>query len=169
MPMIPFIERFPEVGALETRSVTVLPGQDLPEGQYGFVELYCDEPSCDCRRVIIDVLRPETGWSKVWATIGYGWESSDFYRKWSRGRGDPAEMQGPYLDPFNPQTKYSPALLNLFRVLVKSPEYVTRLQQHYRMFRESVDRGDNRGSTQGTNLIEKRRKHLRDLKRRRGR
>ena len=83
MPMIPFMERFPEVGARETRSVTVPPRQDLPEGEYGFVELYCDEPACDCRRVILDVLRPETGWSKVWATISYGWESLDFYGKWA--------------------------------------------------------------------------------------
>jgi hypothetical protein len=43
--------------------------------------LYCDEPGCDCRRVTINVLRPETGWGKVWATISYGWESTDFYKE----------------------------------------------------------------------------------------
>src|SRR2546428_12515041 len=85
MPMIPFMERFPELGARETRSVTVPQRQDLPEGEYGFVELYCNQPGCDCRRVMIDVLRPETGWSKVWATISYGWESLDFYRPWAVG------------------------------------------------------------------------------------
>jgi hypothetical protein len=115
MPMIPFMERFPEVGARETRSVTVPQRQDLPEGEYGFVELYCDESACDCRRVMIDVLRPETGWSKVWATISYGWESLDFYRQWGGAGSDPVQIKGPYLDPLNPQTKYSSALLNLFR------------------------------------------------------
>lgn len=30
MPMTPFVERFPEVGARETRSVTVTHRQDLP-------------------------------------------------------------------------------------------------------------------------------------------
>ena len=69
MPRIPLMERFPEVGARETRLVTVPQRQDLPDWEYGFVELYCDEPDCDCRRVMINVLRPETGWSKVWATI----------------------------------------------------------------------------------------------------
>src|SRR6266581_1506064 len=82
MPMIPFIERFPDLGGRETRSVTATQRPDLPDGEYGFVELYCDEPGCDCRRVTIDVLRPETGWSKIWATISYGWESLDFYRTW---------------------------------------------------------------------------------------
>jgi hypothetical protein len=167
MPMIPFMERYPEVGARETRSVTVPPGQDLPEGEYGFVELYCDKPGCDCRRVMIDVLRPETGWSKVWATISYGWESLDFYRKWGVVDGDPIQIKGPYLDPLNPQSKYSSALLNLFQFLLQSPEYVARLQRHYQKFREFVDKGANRSNSQATNRIENRRKHLRDFKRRR--
>src|ERR1700758_4214985 len=37
MPMTPFMERFPELGARETRSVTVPPGQDLPDGEFGFL------------------------------------------------------------------------------------------------------------------------------------
>src|ERR1039458_3144226 len=53
MPMTPFMERFPEVGARETRSATVTQRQDLPDGEYGFLELYCDEPGCDCRRATI--------------------------------------------------------------------------------------------------------------------
>ena len=163
------MKRFPEVGAQETRFVTVPQGQDLPEGQYGFVELYCDEPGCDCRRVMIVVLRPETAWNKVWATISYGWESPGFYRRWTGGDGDPAQFEGPYLDPLNPQTEHSPALLNLFRFLLQSPEYVARLQRHYQMFRESVDREANRGNGERTRRPENRRERLRDLKRRRHR
>ena len=164
MPMIPFMERFPEVGARETRSVTVPKRQDLPEGEYGFVELYCDEPGCDCRRVMIDVLRPETGWSKVWATISYGWESLDFYRQWGAAGSDPVQIKGPYLDPFNPQTTYSSALLNLFRFLIQSPEYVARLQRHHQMFRESVDSADNRSHSHEANRIKDRRKALREFR-----
>jgi hypothetical protein len=167
MPMIPFIEKFPDLGARETRSVTATQRQDLPDGEYGFVELYCDEPGCDCRRVMIDVLRPETGWSKIWATISYGWESLDFYRRWGGAGGDPIEIKGPYLDPLNPQTQYSSALLNLFRFLVQSPDYVERFQQHYQMFRESVDREDSGSNSQERNRIENKRKHLRNVKRRR--
>ena len=85
------------------------------------------------------MLRPETGWSKVWATISYGWESLDFYRHWGGGDTDPVQIKGPYLDPLNPQTKYSSALLNLFRFLLQSPEYVARIQRDYQMFRKSVD------------------------------
>jgi len=167
MPMIPFMERFPELGARETRSVTATRRPDLPDGEYGFLELYCDEPGCDCRRVMIDVLRRETGWSKIWATISYGWERLDFYQKWGGAGYDPIEIKGPYLDPLNPQTNYSSALLNLFRFLIQSPDYVDRLRRHYQMFRESVDREHSRSITQETSRIENRRKRLRDPKRRR--
>ena len=44
MPMIPFVEKFPEVGARETRFVTVTNREELPDGEYGFFELYCNEP-----------------------------------------------------------------------------------------------------------------------------
>src|ERR1035438_8132750 len=47
MPMTPFMERFPEVGARETRSVTVINRQDLPDGEYGFLEVYCIVTSPD--------------------------------------------------------------------------------------------------------------------------
>ena|ERR1017187_2538452 len=167
MPMTPFMERFPEVGVRETRSVTVTHRQDLPDGEYSFLELYCDEPNCDCRRVIIDVLRPETGWSKIWATISYGWEGLDFYLKWGATASDPSEVKGPYLDPLNPQTKYSAALLNLFRFLLQSPDYVERLKRHYQMFRDSVEKGHGRQDGLEINRIENRRKRLRDPKRRR--
>jgi len=76
---------------------------------------------------MMDVLRAETGWSKVWATISYGWESLDFFRKWGVGESGLIQIKGPYLDPLNPQTKYSSALRNLFRFLLQSPEYVARL------------------------------------------
>ena len=167
MPMTPFMEKFPELGARETRSVTVTQRQDLPDGEYGFVEFYCDEPGCDCRRVMIDVLRPETGWSKIWATISYGWESLDFYKKWGGAGNDSMEMKEPYLDPLNPQTNYSTALLNLFRFLVQSPDYVERLQCHYRMFRAAVDDDHGRHNHDEANRLENRRKRLRDPNRRR--
>jgi hypothetical protein len=81
-PMTPFMNRFPRLAASETLSVTITGRDDLPYGEYGFIEFYCNEPQCDCRRVLVVVLRPETGW-KFWAAINYGWESLEFYQKWA--------------------------------------------------------------------------------------
>jgi hypothetical protein len=164
MPMSLFMERFPEVGARETRSARITQQRDLPDGEYGFLEFYCDEPGCDCRRVTIRVMGRETG-SKILATMSYGWESADFYKRWSVAGGDAIEMQGPSLDPINPQTQYSSALLDLFRFLLQSTEYVERLKRHYRMFRESVEKGDGRQGS--VKRIEQDRKRRRELRRRR--
>ena len=138
MPMVPFMQKFRDLGVSETRSVKMTGVPELPDGDYGFIELYCDEPNCDCRRVFIDVFRHDTG-QKIWATIGYGWESLEFYRKWARGSCDGKELMGASLAEFNPQTKYSPALLSVFQALLKSPEYVERIKKHYRIFRAAVD------------------------------
>jgi hypothetical protein len=139
MLMTPFMKRFPELGARETRSVTVPDKEDLPSGEYGFIELYCNEPQCDCRRVVVVVLRPETGW-KFWAVINYGWESVQFYKKWAGApASDRSAWQGPELDPLSEQTPYAPALLNLFKWVLQSPGYVERLKKHYRLFRTAVD------------------------------
>jgi hypothetical protein len=160
MPMIPFVERFPELGARETRSVKVENVPGLPDGEYGFFELYCNEPGCDCRRVIILVLQPETGWRKILATISYGWESVDFYRKRVGPFMDTDELQGPTLDTLNAQSRCSPALLELFRSMIQSPEYLERLKRHYQMFRAAVDSGPK------ANRLDNRRKRLRDPRRR---
>ena len=142
MPMIPFVEKFRELGSRETRSLTVVGRDDLPDGDYGFMELYCNEPGCDCRRVMVVVVRPETGWNKFWATINYGWESPDFYRKWAKDPSlDPAQLKGPFLDPLAAQSKFSPVLLELFEFLVQSPDYVRRLRDHYQLFRAAVEKG----------------------------
>lgn len=141
MPMTPFLQKFPELGARETRSLTVVGRDDLPDGNYGFIELYCNEPPCDCRRVMVFVLRPDTGWNP-WATINYGWESLGFYQKWARSSSqDRFQWQGPFLDPLGTQTQYSPRLLDLFRFLLQSPDYVPRLKNHYRLFRAAVEDG----------------------------
>ena len=64
MSMSPFISRFPGLGEQETRVATVLEDDELPEGEYAFLESYCDEPGCDCRRVVVRVVErssPEEG------------------------------------------------------------------------------------------------------------
>lgn len=137
--MIPFMERFPALGPGETRSVIVPDKQELPSGEYGFIELYCNEPNCDCRRVVILVLRPDTGW-KSWAVINYGWESVKFYQQWAGApASDRSGWQGPLLDPLSEQGPYAPLLLDLFRWVLESPSYRERLKKHYQLFRAAVD------------------------------
>ena len=142
MPYIPFHEYFPEIAERETRSITVPPGADLglPAGEYGFLEMYCDEPGCDCRRVFFCVVRPDHQGPE--AVVAWGWEDVDFYANWLKygDAADAAELKGPVLNLASPATQLAPALLELVRnVLLTDPEYVERIKRHYRMFRDRVD------------------------------
>ncbi len=128
---------FPELGPKETRSASVQGRPGLPDGEYGFIELYCDEAHCDCRRVMIYVYSRATA-PRILATINYGWESVAFYTKWLRNKQDAQHCVGTSLDPINPQTAYAPALLDLFEFLLEDPVYAERLERHYRLFKGAV-------------------------------
>jgi hypothetical protein len=136
MAMVPLYRLIGKRAGAETRSVTVPAGgaYGLPGGSYGFVEFYCDDRKCDCRRVIFQVWREDTK-AKIWATITYGWDTPEYYARWSGcGAGIEAEeMASATLEPLSPQTELSGALLNLFReVLLEDADYVARLKRHYR-------------------------------------
>ena len=147
MPFIMFYELFPEMAKRETRSLTVLPGKrgEIPAGHYGFLDMYCDEPGCDCRRVFLMVLSSPV--QRTEAVIAWGWEDESFYRKWSHDDDLPSEqleaLKGPCLNMGSPETELAPALLDFVRnVLLTDPAYVERIKRHYRMFREKIETPD---------------------------
>ncbi len=140
MPMIPFYTKYLDLAVDEKRMLTVFGRDDLPDGEYGFVELYCNEAGCDCRRVIISVVTPTTD-SKVWATLNYGRENLEFYERWLGDKENAVDCKGPSLDPINPQTKYSPVLLGLFEQLLTDEKYVERLKRHYELFKRPAKTG----------------------------
>lgn len=75
-----FHQKFPDIGVTETRTII-----EINDGRRGdtflFLELYCDEVGCDCRRVFVQVdsvreleaRRPAT-----LATLVYGWGGEQF-------------------------------------------------------------------------------------------
>lgn len=129
-----FFSRFGDLAFKETRAVTIPAGNPVPAGEYGFIEYYCTDNNCDCRRVIIKVLSQDSG-EKVWAVISYGWESVAFYRKWSPRTDNAEKCARPTLDPLNPQSEYAEHLLAFFEQMIQDKAYVDRLKHHYKMFR----------------------------------
>jgi len=130
MSYVPYVQVVGQRGFEETRWVLIRKDAHLPDGDYGFLELYCSDPKCDCRRVLIHVIREDTA-DQVWATISYGFASPGFYGTWV---GDPsiaAQLAGASLEPIGPQSSYAPALLEVFGSLIEAPEYTARLERHY--------------------------------------
>ena len=79
---------------------------------------------------------------RVEAVIAYGWESRDFYVRWMH-EDDPLviqDLQGPALNLASPQSPRASAILDLVsNVALRDEQYIERLKNHYRMFRETVD------------------------------
>jgi hypothetical protein len=140
----PFQEVFPAVAEQETRTLTILPGarSSLPVGDYGFLEMFCDERGCDCRRVFFSVVSSTR--QQIEAVIAWGWENPEFYATWMKD-DDPrvvANLKGPVLNVGSPATALAPALLELTRtVLLQDTHYVERIKRHHQMFRQRIEGG----------------------------
>jgi hypothetical protein len=139
--MTPFYTQYPDLSQRETR-VAIVPFTQghTPVGRYAFIEHYCEETDCDCRRVLIEVVEESTP-ERHLATINFGWESAAFYAK---KLGDDfeaaAEIRAGSLDPLNPQSKLAEPLLALFQQIVRSDQaYVERLARHYDMFKQAIN------------------------------
>ncbi|HBL53448.1 MAG TPA: hypothetical protein DDZ34_05320 [Syntrophaceae bacterium] len=152
MPYAMLYQYFPEIAKSETRTVTILRegDYDLPAGNYGFLEMFCNESGCDCRRVFFCVVSEK--FNQVEAYITYGWESPSYYRKWL-GFDDPyaiSELKGPALNVGSPQSSLAPALLNFVReTLLRDEAYVDRIKRHYHLFRAKIESKGKSGRTHG--------------------
>ncbi len=143
-----FHNRFPEIAECETRAITLLTDNNLnlPPDSYAFVEMFCNEPGCDCRRVFFSVISSRS--QQIEAVIAWGWEQRAFYAKWL-GSKDPdmlSDLMGPVLNLTSPQSKFAPALLDLCKtLLLQDPDYIERVKRHYTMFRSAIDRKTKTG------------------------
>ena len=144
--MTPFHSLLPELAQREVRCVHLgattetTPEPALPADEYIYLEFYCEDLNCDCRRVFLQVIsKGQPG--KVFASIGYGWEKESFYRK--RMPWNPDEAKGTVqgeLDPLNEQSEFAQDFLDLFQRVVLDEPYRLRLRRHYRLFREELAR-----------------------------
>ena len=142
----------PELAKKETRTITALDcnAHDIPPGKYSFIEMYCSDKDCDCRRVFIMVMSSVT--QRPVAVIVFGWESLEYYAEWYFGKlVDVSKLRGlddytikflkgPCLDDGSEQSDMAPAILKMaVDELFSNKAYVDRLKQHYKEFRSKVD------------------------------
>jgi hypothetical protein len=119
---------------------TLFPGRDylgvipsiksgLPRRPFVFVEAYCVEAGCDCRRVMLIVVAEDTG--EQVATINYAFEPPE----------SPFDEFGQcFLDPLNPQSALSEGLLGVFEDLLEHDgSYHDDLVRRYETWKRVVD------------------------------
>jgi hypothetical protein len=133
-----FHVHFEKIAMQQVRSLSFRHHSSIPDGDYAFMPMYCDDKTCDCRRALIAVLQvsPKYGQRQV-ATISYGWEKLDFYKKWSHSL--PPDMlkmfKGPALDYLNKQSPHAEDLLQAFINTALDNVYIERLKKQYAMFK----------------------------------
>jgi len=102
----------------------------VPKGEYGFLECYCTDPGCDCRRVLLVVFNEKM---KQKAAICFGFDQVD-------------GLDGPYLEPSAAQAPYAPALLKFFvDSLNQRSQWLELMYRHYRAVRQVADGKPYRG------------------------
>ena len=143
MNYVPFHKYFHDLANAETRSIIVYNNNEfgVPPDEYGFMELFCEEPGCDYRRTMLMVISRKN--KMPIAIINYGWENRKFYEKWFGEKDKPEiidELKGPIIDPVSSQSKYGANILAMFiSIVLKDEKYVERLQHHYRLFKDKIN------------------------------
>lgn len=102
----------------------------IPKGSYRFLECYCTEPGCDCRRVVVTVVNEK---GRRQALIHLALDAG-------------VPCAGPYLEPAGYQAAHATALLEFFASQLNSrPDCLMRIHEQYREVRELVDQKRYRG------------------------
>lgn len=137
LPLRAFNGIFPHHPKLEP--LHLKPSKHIPEeiaGVYEISDLYCQDPSCDCRKVSLIFYKNK----KVWATVAYGWKSEAFYRRWGLDKSASHSLAKGFLDTFSHQSEVSPIFLKAFLLtLKKDPKFIASLKARYALFKKTID------------------------------
>jgi len=128
----------------QVRTVTINQSPQLPDGDYSFIDTYCADPNCDCRKTMIQVMHNE----KIVSIINYGWESAAFYENWW---GDDSidipmpKMHGASIDITSPDLVDRNGILSLFNALLNDI-WVAKFKHHYREFKVAISKEPSRSN-----------------------
>ena len=126
----------------EVRTVVISDDPLLPDGEYSFLDLYCTDKKCDCRKAMFHVLHN----GKLVSVVNYGWENEAYYRKWLRCDRDdsmPQEMVGVKVDLMSPDLVSSDGIEALIRHLM-SKEWQAKIKRYYILTRIKVNRSQKK-------------------------
>jgi hypothetical protein len=124
-----YLEIFPHA---DDPIMTITLGQKIGKvarGDYAFLEFYCTDPGCDCRRVTVMVASQ----GKLKAVIDFGFDPDD-------------ELAGPSLSALHKQSTAAPGLLELFVYRINNDSFwLNGMYERYRKVRGKVDGRKYRG------------------------
>ena len=134
-----FHDKFPDIAEKESKFIILSENNKygLPSGNYLFVEMFCNDKKCDCRRVFLMVF--SSVFNKAEAVICWGWDTRDFYKKWLGfyDKEEINELIGPALNQTSYQSNLAPKILEMFKeILLQDTNYCERIKEHYKLFKK---------------------------------
>lgn len=138
MYFVPFFFKDENGEPGKLRQIMVLQdGLELPTDTYVFIENFCIDENCDCRKVMINAISKSN--NKILGTFTYGWEKLEYYTNWLFGDKELAvKLKGPEIELGGIQSEYAEILLKKFKELVEDEKYRERLKNHYQMFKKRL-------------------------------
>ena len=115
--------------AHQVRTVSIAKSPQLPDGEYSFIDMYCTDSECDCRKVMIQVIHN----GKLVSVINYGWETASFYENWMGSSSEDypmPQMHGVSIDMASPDLVSEKGILSLFNMLLNDI-WIAKFKQHY--------------------------------------
>lgn len=140
MPFVELRALLPDLARRETRGLVKYDENGQVQDGLYFIEAFCNEPGCDCRRVVFQVYDAHDPSGPI-ATLSYGWESEEFYRRWASFPLEPEdleELRGPALMRLTPQSDRAEEALTALQTLLESEPYAKRIVEHYNAFRALI-------------------------------
>ena len=122
--------------AHQVRTVSIKQSPQLPDGEYSFIDMYCTDPKCDCRKTMIQVMHN----GKLVSVINYGWESATFYENWmgsSAKDNSMPKMHGASIDITSPDLVSRDGILALFYALLNDI-WIAKFKHHYDRFKVAI-------------------------------
>jgi hypothetical protein len=122
--------------------------RSVPPDKYWFIEWYCIDPECDCRRVRL-LVTPEANPDQSVAVISWGWETREFYRKWLDDDDHARGTMAGCLEEMVPQSRYAETFLSLFQERIGADaELRRRFAEHYALFKRGIIADGREGTGQ---------------------
>jgi len=120
----------------KVRTVGLKQNPHLPDGDYTFVDTYCTDASCDCRRTLIQVLHNGIYVS----TIGFGWESPSYYKKWMDVTSDEEympQLHGATIDMNSPNKVPAQSMIAFFDALLDD-QWIKTFKRNYAAVKKKI-------------------------------
>lgn len=120
----------------QVRTVGLKQNPHLPDGDYTFVDTYCTDASCDCRRTLIQVLHNGVHVS----TIGFGWEPPSFYKNWMGVTSDEEympQLHGATIDMSSPNKVAAQSMIGFFEALLDD-QWISVFKRNYAAVKKKI-------------------------------